>query len=364
VKPVSSPRARPQRARIAAAVLLSASWACDFHPRAADLEFALSARSLEALADAPAARAQVEKAIATLFGTPQDPRAEPFRELDAAAAAVPRDLRAAAELYRVQCLHCHGVEGGGDGPTAHFLEPAPRDFRLGIFKFTAQKDLARPRREDILRALDQGLNGTSMPSFQRLSIDEREGLTDYVRFLAVRGEVEKRLVDTFVDEGEIPVDAPEEELAFVTGKWREAYEKVVAFDGPIPSPTPELIEHGRALFHDMAKGNCSSCHGLDGRGDGPTAYKIGADGQKTAAYLDAWGRPIVPRDLRRGLFRGGSRPIDIYRRIYAGIPGGPMPAIGEAKAANGEPLLSSDDLWALVHYVRWLAAPHDLAAGH
>jgi hypothetical protein len=54
-------------------------------------------------------------------------------------------LRDSTELYRQQCLHCHGVEGGGDGPTAGSVEhpvlyPRPRDYRLGKFKFTAVKD--------------------------------------------------------------------------------------------------------------------------------------------------------------------------------------------------------------------------------
>ncbi len=40
-------------------------------------------------------------------------------------------------LYRRNCLHCHGVSGAGDGPTAPFLYPLPRDYRKGIFKFTS-----------------------------------------------------------------------------------------------------------------------------------------------------------------------------------------------------------------------------------
>ena len=40
-------------------------------------------------------------------------------------------------IYRKNCLHCHGVSGAGDGPTAPFLYPIPRDYRKGIFKFTS-----------------------------------------------------------------------------------------------------------------------------------------------------------------------------------------------------------------------------------
>ena len=32
-----------------------------------------------------------------------------------------------ARLYRVHCSSCHGAAGGGDGPAAHFVYPAPRD---------------------------------------------------------------------------------------------------------------------------------------------------------------------------------------------------------------------------------------------
>jgi hypothetical protein len=77
-----------------------------------------------------------------------------------------------------------------------------------------------------------------------------------------------------------------------------------------------------------------------------------------AVYLDDWGNSIVPRNLADGVFRFGKRPIDIYRRIYSGINGTPMPAIGESKDADGNPLLSDDDMWALVHFVRSLSEKH------
>lgn len=261
-------------------------------------------------------------------------------------------LTDSAELYREQCLHCHGVEGGGDGPTSSFLDPRPRDYRRGIFKFTAVKDKARPRRQDIARVLEVGVYATAMPSFKRFSIAQREGLVDYVRLLAVRGEVEHRLVAAYKDEETLSVDAFTEAYTDVWEKWQEAKTKVVAFEGEIPPPTEALLARGRELFNDAKKGNCASCHGERGLGDGVAAFKLDDHGERVPAYTDDWGHPIVPRNLRQGLFRGGRRPIDIYRRIYAGINGGPMPAIGESKDAQGNPLLSSTDMWALVHYVR------------
>lgn len=265
-------------------------------------------------------------------------------------------LAESSETYRIECLHCHGVEGGGDGPSSQFLEPRPRDFRHGVFKYTALTQPSRPRRADLLRTLNEGLNGTSMPSFARLPLAERHGLADVVRLLSVRGEVERRLAATFADEGELEDDAIATEIADVFEKWTEADDNVVVAETEAPVSTPELVARGSELFRDSTKGNCSSCHGEVGAGDGPAAWKIGVDGVRMPAYLDAWDRPILPRDLRLGIYRGGSRPIDLYRRIWSGIPGTPMPALGTAKRPDGSPAVTTEDVWALVHYVRSLAA--------
>ena len=280
-------------------------------------------------------------------------------------------LKDSVELYRQQCLHCHGVEGGGDGPTAGpkdhpFLDPRPRDYRRGIFKFTAVKDKARPRREDLYRVIDQGVYGTAMPSFRRFSIAERWGLVDYVRMLAIRGEVEHNLA-VACQEDPLSAEAPLEAFGEVWEKWQAAKEKVVVFEGEIPAPTPEMLKRGKELYNDAKKGNCASCHGESGLGDGPSAWKIDDHGERVPAYNDDWGIPILPRNLVQGLYRGGHRPIDIYRRIYAGINGGPMPGIGESKDAQGNLVLPPEDMWALVHYVRSFADRNESvvhAAGH
>jgi mono/diheme cytochrome c family protein len=207
--------------------------------------------------------------------------------------------------------------------------------------------------------LDQGIYGTAMPSFRRFSMAERHGLVDYVRLLAVRGEVEQQLVLALSDDAALTPALVGETFAEVWARWQEADAKLVSFEGEIPPPTAEVLEHGRKLYMDATTGNCFSCHGDQGLGDGVAAWKIDDDGQRVPAYADDWGQPIVPRNLRKGIFRFGRRPIDIYRRIYAGINGGPMPAIGESRGPDGELLLSSDDLWAIVHYVRSMSEHPD-----
>lgn len=270
-------------------------------------------------------------------------------------------LAESAELYRIECAHCHGNSGGGDGPTSNFIEPRPRDFRRGIFKWTSVSDAARPTRDDLLRLLDRGVYGTAMPSFRRLSQSEREGLVDYTRLLAIRGEVERELVLAHEDGEELDDATFADVTQRIVERWQRAATKVVAWDGEIPPATPEAIALGDQLFHDPRKGNCAACHGDEGRGDGPVAFKIDDRGRKVAAYQDAWGFDILPRNLRRDPFRGGGRPIDLYRRVYCGINGGPMPSLSN--------VLDARETWAVVHYTRTLAAGRsgqdegELAAG-
>lgn len=281
-------------------------------------------------------------------------------------------LRDSAELYRVQCMHCHGVSGGGDGTTADYLKPRPRDYRQGKFKFTAQTEKARPRRGDLYRIIAQGATGTAMPSFMRLSQAEIHGLVDYVKLLSIRGETELYMMTLAEEEdwiltSEMIQEAYDEKW----DSWLDVAGNMLTWDGEIPAATAELIERGRALYNDDTKGNCASCHGADGRGLGtavllyetdeetgepilddhgqPVMLRL-PDGTPASAYEDDWGHQILPRDLTRGVYRGSRRPIDIYRRIYNGINGTPMPALGGA--------VPDEDIWAMVHYVRTLSERH------
>ena len=100
---------------------------------------------------------------------------------------------------------------------------------------------------------------------------------------------------------------------------------------------------------DPNGGNCFSCHGDKGLGDGASAWED-VDGV-SQRIVDDWGEEIIPRDLTSGIYRGGRRPIDIYRRLTAGIHGTPMPAVPDT--------LTEDDRWAIVHYVLSLSDVHD-----
>lgn len=315
----------------------------------------------------------IETAVQALFGSPDHPAVMEETQLsikrirDAAGPVWSDENANTGGLYRQHCVHCHGVSGGGDGPTARILNPYPRDFRAGIFKFKSTDGRARPTDHDLKTILTNGIPGTAMPSFKLLRPDELDALVEYVKYLSMRGETEKALIAQTLDSGE-PVDMSrsnlvEEVLASVVESWQEAPEKVIwpenkENEKKQQQQTEEYlaasIERGRKLFY--GEGNCFSCHGYSARGDGVTND------------YDDWNKPleeewtgigalpkrnIIPRNLREGVFRGGRTPLDVYRRIFAGINGSPMPA-AKALVKDGD----DQAIWDLVNYVRHL--PYEL----
>jgi len=279
-------------------------------------------------------------------------------------------LRESSRMYRQQCLHCHGTEGGGDGPTSPYLSPRPRDYRDGKFKWVAVERNTAPRREDLLHILMEGVNTTAMPPFARFSRGELEGLVDYVRLLAMRGQVENLLTAAVKSEGYLSAATVLENYQFVWERWDKAPERYVYFEDDVPrEAAPEMIEHGRQLFLNTKVGQCVTCHGPEGRGNGESIWELDPfrDG-KMRRRLDEWGTArqdaglpeaalkgfeTSPRNFQQAVFRGGGRPIDLYRRIKYGISGTIMPA------APAE--FSDEDIWSLVYFVLHLVEQSDVA---
>ena len=84
-------------------------------------------------------------------------------------------LKRGYQLYSKYCVQCHGVNGDGNGDVAEHLNPKPRNYTFGIFKFTSTPYGQKPRRSDLVRTIRQGVTGTSMPSFDRFSDEDMEG---------------------------------------------------------------------------------------------------------------------------------------------------------------------------------------------
>ena len=234
--------------------------------------------------------------------------------------------------YRRLCAGCHGLAGDGSGPSSRYLDPRPRNFRKGIFKFTSTGWDSRARREDLFRTITDGLVGSAMPEFRLLPEEKRWDVVEYVRFLAIQGEFEQTLVREALGFEEWP--DPDETFARIAGWWGDA--KQAFPGGEEPANDADSIARGRGVYQSLTAA-CTSCHGPQGRGDGPSANE----------FLDAWGYPIFPRDLTTGQLRVGTGSADLYVLLAHGIKGTPMP--GQAGA------LTDQELWDLVHFVQSFA---------
>jgi mono/diheme cytochrome c family protein len=280
-------------------------------------------------------------------------------------------------LFRQHCAHCHGVTGDGAGPTAAFLNPYPRDYRQGVFKFKSTERNAKPTRADLKRTLVEGIPGTAMPSFMLLFDEELEALVEYVRYLSIRGQFERDLAIGLLAQGDdIPTTGAELLETYIKPtleQWAEAEAKVVRPPEPPADAPSASIAKGRELFFSKAAA-CAKCHGPMGLGDANDGLAENErlyddwNKNKNADNIANWLLPKQeqkPRNLRLGIYRGGRRPIDLYRRIHAGIPGTGMPNAGTVSGGQ-KGTLEPEQIWHIVNYVRSLpyeaiSTPH---AGH
>lgn len=347
----------------------------------------------------------LDETMQALFGTPDAPalpsiegiemgKLMSLSRLKLASGPVSSDEQGVSQgLYREHCAHCHGVTGDGSGPTASFLNPYPRDYRKGQFKFKSTPVGQKPTHADLKKIVLEGIPGTAMPSFKLLPDVEVEALVDYVKYLSVRGEVERGLLDASTNlegdsrlvnvleksAGEKEKASQQEQIAAVKDVVKTVLEKWDGANGAVtaiparPEMTKEQlatsIRHGRELFYGTIA-NCVKCHGDSALGDGQlTDYDEWAkefinDGKNTkvvSTYVSLGllpPRTIRPRNLRLGVFRGGLRPIDIYWRIMNGIEGTPMPALATNIRKPEDPSeakkLNAEEIWDLVNYVQSL----------
>ena len=226
-------------------------------------------------------------------------------------------------IYEKQCLLCHGAAGGGDGKAAYLLYPKPRDFTRGEFRLISTSEMEATD-QDLFNTISRGMPGSSMPSWDFLSEEERWALVYYIRYLEEAGEA--------ISKGELSQTQVTEGL-----DWdRKA--KLISFHGDLQSmgipeekpATSENIERGRQLFVKA----CASCHGAQGKGDGQMKM------------MDSSGYPLRPRDLTAGIFKGRFDYENLYYRIAAGLPGSPMPGYKDA--------LTEEQISDLVHYIQTL----------
>ena len=317
--------------RVGLLISLPCLWGCQ---RAAELRF-VDSKEVAALDEKlqKAIREQLEK----YCGTPTQPRLIDKPE------ASPAALARGAEIYRSRCLACHGTTGDGNGAAAQHMYPRPRDYRAAKFKFSSTPFGVLPLRDDLVRTVRHGAKGTSMPSFALLPEGDLQAVVDHVLALTHRGELELFLAVEAESDGAINLDNTAGYIEEIVANWQKAESQLIVPETRMPPMTPQSIELGRIAFTSASQeaAGCMKCHGEDGRGKTTDNAK---------GFVDAWGFQTRAADLTSGMFHGGAEPIDIYRRVYGGITGTPMPSFKDKLAK--EP----DTIWHLVHYVQYISA--------
>jgi mono/diheme cytochrome c family protein len=269
-------------------------------------------------------RKQVETTLEPLFGTPARPKVNDSRA--ASFGLTPENLTRGSYLFARHCQQCHGIPGDGRGPTGPWIQPHPRDFRSGKFKFitTRASGILKPQRDDLRRTLLEGLKGSAMPNFQSLSEQDRERLIDYVVHLSLRGQVERQLL-LELREDELTAAAmrslAEQWLTKFLQEWLQAESNPLLIpewaNGELEEPDPEAVRRGYEIFSSDQTGACAKCH-ID-------------FGRKSKYRFDDWGTLVRPNDLTSGVYRGGSRPADLFARLNCGIAPSGMPAANQLK---------------------------------
>ncbi len=240
------------------------------------------------------------------------------------AAPPPQDARGKAD-YEAHCSVCHGTQGRGDGAASYLLRPRPRDFATAQFRLVSTEN-AIVSRDDILRVVREGMPGTGMPSWAHLSDETLGGIVDHVLELERAGM--RDVVERWNIEEEEEME-PEEIEEIVDIRTKPGAPLAIP---PEPPVSVESVARGRLVFVSQ----CAKCHGVDGRGMTDPEWK------------SAEGFPMWSRDLLSGIFKGGRESESLYRRVWLGIPGSPMPAHKH---------LPVEDMWGIVHYVQSLSNP-------
>jgi mono/diheme cytochrome c family protein len=301
-------------------------------------------------------RNELREALEHVFGTPAKPTVGVEGEAIDALKLDDPELRRGSMHYRRHCLHCHGLAGDGRGPTGPWVNPHPRDYRQGQFKFISTSfDVAgfKPRRADLLRTLRVGIDGTSMPSFGLLPDRDLEELASYVIHLSIRGETEFQTMRALL-EGEGSKEALEGGSieSHVTTWAQRILEQWLEADKSINAPPsyPEefkekaalkaSVARGYQMFISQEKAACIACH---------TDY-----GRQVPYRFDVWGTLVRPANLMVSTYRGGRRPIDFYWRVTKGI--GPSGMTGQGVPGKSSKL-SEKDMWDLVNFVQALPYP-------
>jgi mono/diheme cytochrome c family protein len=218
-------------------------------------------------------------------------------------------LERGKQVYAKKCSWCHGETGKGDGPSAAYSSPWPRNFTKSHIKIRSTPFGKIPTDQDIFDMISNGLPGTTMPGWKHLPVSDRWSLVLYLKSLGKK---------------------------FAKFKKKGKVHKPIFVPDPPPF-TLESLASGKELFVQ----NCSGCHGVKGRSDGASTRKV----------VDLASDAIWPRNLSKPwTFRRGNLRRQLFMTLRTGLSTTAMPQFSKR-------IFEDQQIWDLVHYVQTLSPP-------
>jgi len=170
--------------------------------------------------------------------------------------STPELIEKGKATYNIQCSVCHGESGKGDGPAGGTLQPPPRNFTTGEWKFGGGP-LA------VFQTLTKGSPGTSMIGYAHLSTEDRWSLVHYIRSFAPSLKEDKPDAWSALGGETKPVAAKPTQktsIAFALKQMAQSLNEVA--DTTVVAEGMEASTSGGKIY----QAQCLACHGLHGRG--------------------------------------------------------------------------------------------------
>jgi len=242
-------------------------------------------------------------------------------DVSALMTSTPELVAKGKGAFGINCASCHGMAGAGDGPAAAALNPKPRNFTEGYWRYGG--GLAR-----VTRTISEGSPGTAMSAFPGLPLEDRVAIAHYVRSLAPKLEDDKPEDLAWLNPAPSATGAPGG--ATVAGGAPAPTGPVI----PIAEAMQALVEAepaaGAALAAlegepgaDVYAARCASCHGVSGEG----GVRVRMLGSSPYAY-------VTTRSLAHPRGAWVSNPAVFDRLVLEGLGGFVMPGSGDLSRAE------------------------------
>ena len=241
------------------------------------------------------------------------------------------------DTYVQYCMQCHGLKGDGKGPASPGMNPQPRNFTQGLFKFGSVTSGELPLDADLKHTIRYGLRGTQMLPWD-ISDERLDAVVQYIK-------------------------------TFSPTTWKDGVPgtpQTLTADPFGAARASEAIALGKKVYHGMAQ--CYSCHptyaSLEEISDaskeftGNPVTSLREKPEFSILQDSSYGHKFMPPDYTKSPIKTGGDVASLYKVLGTGVGGTTMPAwkvnLSTLQDEAAKEKESEQRLWALAYYVNSL----------